>query len=197
MPLKNSAETYGTIAKTLHWVSAGLFLISYGSIYYREWLAETDLENWAAIQLHFSVGFTVLVVTLLRIIWRLLNRRPELEFTFSFQRFAIRIGHYLLYVILIIMPISGYLSIADYLASGRGSVSYFLMFEMTSLKDIQPFESVGLTLKQLEDSADSVHSFFGRWIVWLLVVGHISAAMYHHFISKDRTLSKMTFHRTK
>lgn len=196
MPLKNSAETYGTIAKTLHWASAGLFLISYGSIYYREWLAETDLENWAAIQLHFSVGFTVLVVTLLRIIWRLLNRQPELEFTFSFQRFAIRIGHYLLYVILIIMPISGYLSIADYLASGRGSVSYFLMFEMTSLKDIQLFESIGLNLKQLEDPADSVHSFLGSWIVWLLVVGHISAALYHHFISKDRTLSKMTFHRT-
>ncbi len=196
MPLKNTAETYGTIAKTLHWVSAGLFLISYGSIYYREWLAETDLENWAAIQLHFSVGFTVLVVSLLRIIWRLLNRQPELEFTFSFQRFAIRIGHYLLYVILIIMPISGYLSIADYLASGRGSVSYFLMFEMTSLKDIQLFESIGLTLKQLEDPADSVHSFLGSWIVWLLVVGHISAALYHHFISEDRTLSKMTFHRT-
>jgi len=196
MPLKNTAETYGTIAKTLHWVSAGLFLISYGSIYYREWLAETDLENWAAIQLHFSVGFTVLVVTLLRIIWRLLNRQPELEFTFSFQRFAIRIGHYLLYVILIIMPISGYLSIADYLASGRGSVSYFLMFEMTSLKDIQLFESIGLTLKQLEGPADTVHSFLGSRIVWLLVVGHISAALYHHFISEDRTLSKMTFHRT-
>lgn len=196
MPLKNTAESYGTIAKTLHWVSAGLFLISYCSIYYREWLAETDLENWAAIQLHFSVGFTVLVVTLLRIIWRLLNRQPELGFTFSFKRLAIRIGHYLLYVILIIMPISGYLSIADYLASGSGSVSYFLMFEMTSLKDIQLFESIGLTLKQLEDPADSVHSFLGSWIVWLLVVGHISAALYHHFIGKDRTLSKMTFHRT-
>jgi len=70
------------------------------------------------------------------------------------------------------------------------------MFEMTSLKDIQLFESIGLTLKQLEDPADGVHSFLGRWIVWLLVVGHVSAALYHHFINKDRTLSKMTFHRT-
>lgn len=195
MGLKNTAETYGSIAKWFHWVTALLFFASYSTIYYREWFAESELENWSAIQLHLSVGITLGGLVTLRIIWRFLNRTPELELGTKLQHTTIRIGHYALYAIMIIMPITGYLSIADYLSSGRGSITYFLLFDITSFKGIQIFNFLDFSLEALEDPADFIHSYLGAWLVWLLILGHISAALYHHFVKKDKTIYKMTYRK--
>jgi cytochrome b561 len=195
MYIKNTNEVYGSIAKWFHWLTAIFFLASYCTIYYREWIAESDLENWSAIQLHFSIGISVAVITFLRLIWRCLNQIPEAEPGTRLQYMAVTTGHYALYAIMIIMPVSGYLSIADYLSSGRGSIRYFLLFDINSLKDIQIFNLVGFSLKELEKPADLIHSFLGGWIVWLLIAGHISAALYHHFIKKDKTMYKMTSYK--
>jgi len=195
MGLVNTAEAYGSIAKWFHWITATLFLASYCTIYYREWFAESDLENWISIQLHLSIGITLAVLVTLRIIWRFLNRLPEPEPGTRFQHLAAQIGHYALYTIMIITPVTGYLSIADYLSSGRGSITYFLLFDITTFKDIQIFNLLGLSLEALEDPADFIHSYLGAWVVWLLILGHISAALYHHFIEKNRTLYKMIFYK--
>jgi len=192
MGLKNTAEAYGSIAKWFHWVTALLFFASYCTIYYREWFAESELENWSTIQLHLSIGITLGGLVTLRIIWRFLNRSPEREPGTKLQHIAVQIGHYTLYAIMIIMPITGYLSIADYLSSGRGSITYFLLFDITSFKGIQIFNLLGFSLEALEDPADFIHSYLGTWVVWLLILGHISAALYHHFIKKDKTIYKMT-----
>ena len=192
MGLKNTTEAYGSIAKWFHWVTALLFFASYCTIYYREWFAESELENWSTIQLHLSIGITLGGLVTLRIIWRFLNRSPEREPGTKLQHIAVQIGHYTLYAIMIIMPITGYLSIADYLSSGRGSITYFLLFDITSFKGIQIFNLLGFSLEALEDPADFIHSYLGTWVVWLLILGHISAALYHHFIKKDKTIYKMT-----
>ena len=192
MGLKNTAEAYGSIAKWFHWVTALLFFASYCTIYYREWFAESELENWSTIQLHLSIGITLGGLVTLRIIWRFLNRSPELEPGTKLQHITAQIGHYALYAIMIIMPITGYLSIADYISSGRGSITYFLLFDITSFKGIQIFNLLGFSLEALEDPADFIHSYLGTWVVWLLILGHISAALYHHFIKKDKTIYKMT-----
>jgi len=192
MVLKNTAEAYGSIAKWFHWVTALLFFASYFSIYYREWFAESELENWRAIQLHLSIGITLGGLVTLRILWRFLNQSPELEPGTKLQHIAVQIVHYTLYAFMIIMPVTGYLSIADYLSSGRGNITYFLLFDITSFKDIQVFNLLGISLEALEDPADLIHSYLGAWIVWLLILGHISAALYHHFIKKDKTIYKMT-----
>ena len=195
MGLKNTAEAYGSISKWFHWVTALLFLVSYIAIYYREWFAKSELENWISIQLHLSIGITLGVLVILRLIWRFFNRLPELEPGSKLQHIAVQIGHYALYVVMIIMPITGYLSIADYLSSGRGSITYFLLFDITSLKGIQIFNSLGFSLKAVEDPAEFIHSYLGAWVVWLLILGHISAALYHHYIKKDNTIYKMTSHK--
>lgn len=189
MPIKNTGDEYGSIAKWLHWITATLFLASYFAIYYRHWFAESELENWIAIQLHLSIGITVGLITLLRIIWRFLNQVPESEPGNRFQHFASRVGHYALYAIMIIMPISGYLSIS------RVNITYILLFDIGSLSDIQIFSRLGSMLMTLEEPAAIIHSYLGAWIVWILILGHIFAALYHHFIKVDRTLYKMLFHK--
>ncbi len=195
MHIKNTVEEYGSIAKWLHWITATLFLASYFTIYYRQWFAESELENWSAIQLHLSIGITAGVVAILRLVWYFLNQKPESESGTRIQHLAAQVVHYTLYAIMMIMPVTGYLSIANYLSSGRGSITFFLLFDITSFRDIQIFNLVGISLEELEQPADLIHSSLGAWVVWILILGHLLAALYHHFIKKDRTLYKMTFHK--
>ncbi len=192
MRMRNTVNTYGSVAKWLHWVTAVLFLGSYISVYYRQWFTEDRTpENWIAIQLHLSIGVTIAVVVALRIIWRMTNRVPDFEPGTRLEHLAAHAGHYALYTIMIIMPVTGYLG------SGANT-EFFFMFDIPKFESTWLFESVvrdgmGLTFEEFEKPLDFLHkAILGPWLVWLLIVGHASAALYHHFVKKDRTLRKMT-----
>ncbi|MEM8563715.1 MAG: cytochrome b [Pseudomonadota bacterium] len=190
--LRNSDVAYGSIAKWVHWSTALLFLGAYASVYYRQYLTDTDTPgNWNALQLHLSFGVTIAVVVLLRIIWRLMNRPPSLEPGTRLEHLAAHAGHYALYAVMIIMPLTGYL--------GTGvATDYFFLFEIPKFEDTQLFtllvaEGLGLTFEEFEAPIDTIHkSIMGEWVVWLLILGHALAALYHHYVKKDDTLRKMT-----
>ena len=192
MSLKNTAEDYGSIAKWLHWSTAVLFLGSYISVYYRHWFTEKETpENWIALQLHLSIGVTITVIVALRIIWRLSNRVPDLEPGTKLEHLAAHVGHLALYAIMVIMPVTGYI--------GTGvNTEYFFLFDIPKFEDTQLFttlvsDGLGMTFKEFEKPVDFIHKdIMGAWVVWLLILGHVSAALYHQFVKKDRTLYKMT-----
>lgn len=192
MSLKNTAEDYGSIAKWLHWSTAVLFLGSYISVYYRHWFTEKETpENWIALQLHLSIGVTIAVIVALRIIWRLSNRVPDLEPGTKLEHLAAHVGHLALYAIMVIMPVTGYI--------GTGvNTEYFFLFDIPKFEDTQLFttlvsDGLGMTFKEFEKPVDFIHKdIMGAWVVWLLILGHVSAALYHQFVKKDRTLYKMT-----
>ena len=192
MSLKNTAEDYGSIAKWLHWSTAVLFLGSYISVYYRQWFTEKETpENWIALQLHLSIGVTIAVIVGLRIIWRLSNRVPDLEPGTKLEHLAAHVGHLALYAIMVIMPVTGYI--------GTGvNTEYFFLFDIPKFEDTQLFttlvsDGLGMTFKEFEKPVDFIHKdIMGAWVVWLLILGHVSAALYHQFVKKDRTLYKMT-----
>jgi len=190
MSLLNTSKNYGTIARWLHWMTAILFLGSYISVYYRHWFTEEKTpENWTALQLHLSIGITIGVIVLLRILWKFSNRSPELEPGSKLEHLAAKLGHMALYAVMLIMPITGYL--------GTGvDTEYFFMFDITSFKDTDYFlfnYSETISFKEFEKPIDFIHKdIMGAWVVWLLIVGHGSAALYHQFVKQDRTLQKMT-----
>ncbi len=190
MSLKNTAENYGTIAKSLHWLTALLFLVSYASVYYRHWLTEEKTpENWTALQIHLSMGVTIFVIVLLRIIWKSMNETPAPEPGTKLQQLAAKAVHILLYIVMIVMPITGYI--------GTGvATEFFFLFDIPSFKDTAIFESLfaeHMTFKEFEKPIDFFHKeLMGELIVWMLIVGHIAAALFHHYVKRDRTLKKMT-----
>ncbi|GGF71582.1 cytochrome b [Alteromonas lipolytica] len=192
MALKNTADNYGAIAKWIHWLTALLFLGAYLSVYYRHWFTEYKTpENWTALQLHLSFGVTVGVLVVLRIIWRAKNRLPDDEPGSKLAHLAAHWGHYALYGVLIIVPLTGYIG------TGVDTEFYFLFnipeFGNTALFEAVVVNGLGLDFETFEKPIDFIHkALFGELLTLLLVGGHIAAALYHHFVKKDRTLKKMT-----
>ena len=189
MSIRNTRENYGLVARYLHWLTAILFLVSYSSVYYRHWFTEEKTaENWTALQLHLSIGVTIAVVVTLRILWKISNRSPEPEPGNRVEHLAAKVGHLLLYAIMIVMPLTGYL--------GTGAdIDYFFLFDITGFNNTDFFaKHYGgkMTFKDFEKPFDFIHKdIMGAWLVWLLIAGHVAAALYHHFVKSDRTLNRM------
>ena len=192
MSAKNTQRNYGVIAKWIHWSVALLFLGSYCTVYFRHWFTEEKTpENWTALQLHLSIGITIAAVVVLRIIWRNLNKTPNQEPGSKLAHTAAHLGHYALYAVMILMPVTGYIG------TGVNTEYFFLFdipkFESTSLYQTMVTNWMGLSFEEFEAPIDLFHKeIMGEYIVWMLILGHAMAAMYHHFVKKDRTLIKMT-----
>ncbi|MCF2907147.1 cytochrome b [Pseudoalteromonas sp. DL2-H2.2] len=190
--MKNTARDYGTIAKWLHWGTALLFLAAYVSVYYRQWFTEAKTpQNWTALQLHLSFGVSIAVIVALRLIWRWLNTQPTAEPGTRIEHLAAHLGHYALYAVMIIAPLTGYIG------TGVDTEFFFLFdipkFESTALFTALVEQGMGLSFAEFEKPIDFIHKeILGAWLVWILILGHIAAALYHHLVKRDRTLLKMT-----
>lgn len=195
MSIKNTAENYGSVAKGFHWTTVVLFLGSYCTVYYRHWFTEEKTpENWTALQLHLSIGITIAVVVALRMSWRTMNRLPDPEPGSHLEHLAAHTGHYALYAIMVIMVVTGYI--------GTGvNTEYFFLFDIPKFEGTPMFsalvtDGLGISFEAFEKPVDFIHKeILGAWVVWLLISGHILAALYHHFAKKDRTIYKMTVNK--
>jgi cytochrome b561 len=174
--IKNTATSYGWITIAIHWLSAlvviGLFALGYWMLtlgYYDTWYR---LGPWW----HKSIGMTLLAVTLLRMLWVFSNPKPK-PLGAPWEQVAARIGHGLIYILLLVTMISGYLiSTAD----GRG-ISVFDWFEIPALITGIPNQ---------EDLAGEVHWYTALALV-ITAAGHALAALKHHFVNGDATLKRM------
>lgn len=170
MTLKNTADSYGWLSKLLHW---GMFIIIAGMLYTGFTLDENNLYF-----LHKSFGFLILMLVGLRIIWKMKNITPELpKETTPIKRKAAEGLHHLLYLIMVIFPFSG---IVGSIAGGY-NVPFFGLFSISKwdVKD-----------KELAGMGHLVHEVLAYTICAVLVI-HIAAALYHHFIEKDNILTRM------
>ena len=178
---KNTSDKYGLTAVLIHWLSAfiifGLFALGWWMLtltYYDEWYR---LGPWW----HKSFGITLLIVTVLRVLWTLINTKPK-PLGSKFERLGAKAGHFLLYLLLFTVMISGFLiSTAD-----GSSISVFDWFSVPA---------VITDLPKQEDIAGDVHWYSALSLV-ILAGGHGLAALKHHFINKDSTLIRM-FGKTK
>jgi len=131
--------------------------------------------NWLA--LHKSIGLTVLALFLLRLLWRLIDRRPPDEPGPRWQQLAAHGVHGLLYLLIAAIPLSGW-----WFNSVAGKpLQWFKLFNLPPL---------AAKNEDLADTVFAVHEYRFWFLVAVLVV-HVGAALKHHVFDKDNVLRRM------
>lgn len=168
---------YTTTAKLLHWLMATLILGLIVLGLYMEGLPFSP-EKLKLYAWHKWAGVTAFVLVLARLAWRVRNRPPPLPAGMApVQRLAAHAGHALLYALMIAIPLSGWL-----MSSAKGVPTVW--FGVLPLPDmLDKSEALGSLL-------EATHKYL-NWLLIAILVGHVGAALKHHFIDRDDILVRM------
>jgi cytochrome b561 len=181
---------YSKLAISFHWITAALFLLLYIAVYYRIFLTERgDTLNLATIRIHTFCGVLVGLIAILRLVWRRISPPPDDVPGTAIEHFAARAVHISLYVFMIVMPLSGYLGLS--VASVPLSWIGIPKFEDTMLYAWLIAGVFELTWEEFEGPVDWLHHSLGKAVVWVFILIHAAAALFHHFIRRDNTLWRM------
>jgi cytochrome b561 len=109
-------DRYTRVAIVLHWAIAGFILFNLCTGFFIEsWLHGKLMEGpptqlrWMSVVLHASSGLTVLVLTLARVVWRLLNDPPPYPAGMKqWERHTAHLAHFMLYAAMVLMPLTGW-----------------------------------------------------------------------------------------
>ncbi|WP_130619571.1 cytochrome b [Dyella amyloliquefaciens] len=176
MSLRSDDRRWGSVAKFFHWTTA-LLIIGNGIFGLMMDLAGSPMQkiNWLA--LHKSIGLTVLALLLLRLVWRLGDRRPAEDPAPRWQQLAAHGVHLLLYLLIAAIPLSGW-----WFNSVTGKpLQFFKLFNLPPL---------GAANHDLRHLSHSIHENL-FWFLVLLLVLHVGGALKHHLIDRDNTLLRM------
>lgn len=187
MPARSTALRYGTVAMGFHWLIAALVVANICLGLYFSDLPRSDPNLFSLVQIHKSIGLTVLVLSVARVLWRLVNPIPPLPADMNpALKFLARATHFLLYFLIIAIPLSGWLMVS---ASRLGlPTSYFFLFDWPNL----PFFA-GLAPEAkhaAQHQWGTVHVMLA-WSAIVLVPIHVAGALYHQFIRRDGVLGRM------
>ncbi|RTL64374.1 MAG: cytochrome B [Hyphomicrobiales bacterium] len=174
--MKSRADRYGAVAVSIHWLSAILLLVLLGSGF-RAANAASTVAKAELLRLHVPVAIAVLLLIVLRIVWWFaFDKRPDgVPGSPAWQEFVARGVHLLFYVVILGMIASGIGMIA---ISGAARA----IFGGATLPDFWTYPP------------RLPHGVGAKLLVGLLVL-HVAAALYHHFVVRDGLLWRMWFDR--
>lgn len=185
MSTESASESYSSVARLLHWVLALALLGLFAMGTYMADLPfspqRLKLYNW-----HKWLGVTVLLLSLVRLVWRWVRRPPALPSAVTaqmptWQQHAYHAIHGLMYALFFLVPVVGW---AYSSAAGFPIVA----FGVLPLPDFVPVS------KALAASIKPWHAILA-WSLAALVVLHVAAAFKHHWIDRDGLLLRMLPHR--
>ena len=177
MELRSTDERWGGVTRLLHWAMALIIAGQIGLGWYM-----TDLPRGVPklklYALHKSFGLTLLMLAVLRLLWRLMEQRPVLPAMPAWQARGATLTHAALYALLFAVPLSGWL-----FNSAAGFPLQW--FGLVSLPALTGANTV------LKETARAIHENAVTVLLVLLAL-HAGAAIKHHFLDRDRTLMSIT-----
>lgn len=169
---------YTPMAKALHWLMALLLFGLLALGFYMQDLPlspqKLQLYSW-----HKWAGVTVFLLVIFRLAWRITHRPPALpDHMPKVMQFAAHVGHALLYLLMVAIPLSGWL-----MSSAKGFQTVWF--------GILPIPDLVNKNKGLGDLLQMIHQNLNLLFA-AVIAGHIGAALKHHFIDKDDILTRMS-----
>ena len=174
----NSKSSWGSVSRWFHW---GLGLAIILMIAYGWWMnhipARADKFFYRSI--HANIGYVILLLMALRLIWRAFNPVPAMPPEMPrWQRIAASINHWILYAVTFLVIMLGWAH------SGARTQSYSDWFGLFRVPQITSPD------KEAARAYEDRHIFFA-YVLLALIVIHLLAALWHHFVRKDRVAARM------
>lgn len=175
MKFRNNKQSYGLLAKIFHWLTFFILIAQLPLGIYLNNLEFSDFKLTVE-NIHILIGMTVFYITIFRLIWKSINIFPKNNPSISTtQIIAARISHWLFYVTLLTITLTGMLKL---LMAGE-EVNFILMRYESDYIDYN-----------LAELFHTIHSVSAYFLILLFVI-HILAVIYHHYILNDAILKKM------
>lgn len=176
--IRNTRTGWGSVARWLHW---GLALAILGMIGFGWWMnhipARADKFFYRSI--HADIGYVILLLTVLRIVWRAVNPTPALPAeTSRWQKIAAHVSHGALYLVVILVATLGWAH------SGARATNYSDFFGLFHVPQLTSPD------KAAADAFEDRHIFFA-YVLLALIAVHVVAALWHHFVRRDRVVARM------
>ena len=177
---------YGIVAMALHWVIALLLIGNLALGLYFTGMLENDSSRPVFSNLHKSIGLTVLMLSLARLVWRLMHRPPPPAQGPAWSLLLARLVHWAFYGLLIALPLAGWALVS--VSPLNLQTHYFWLFNWPA---IGPLHDLPMATRRIDTK------LFVFWhgalaLVTALLAGlHIAAALWHRFVVRDDVLKRM------
>jgi len=176
-PPPRGIQVYNPGLRALHWLMAALIFLAPPLGVWASLLPRGEMRS-DILFFHKSIGVTVLGLVALRIVWRLIVGAPAYaEPLGRLTHAAARAGHLALYILMIAMPVSGYLTST----AGGNEVSWFGLFSLPRLVGKDKF---------LDGAASWAHLVFA-WVIAFVLAAHLGAVVWHAAVRRDTVLTRM------
>jgi cytochrome b561 len=166
---------YDPFARLLHWLIVALLTAQYIVAWTMPGI-HRGTRPVGLIVVHLDLGAFIIGVMIVRVLWRIVRKEPDVVEGTPFTRAVAYLTHGLLYLLLIVQPLTGWIN-----ASSRG-------WQITL---------VGVNLPALAATGSSIGHALGdvhqvlAWAMLVLIGLHVAAALYHHWVLRDRVLRRM------
>ncbi len=178
-PLTRPVTRYTRVAQILHWLIGTLIVLNIAAA----WIAGTrsDAEATQIMSKHLAIGLTVLTLSVVRLVWRLMHRPPPFAADVKpWERVLAHVVHYSFYVLMIGLPLIGLAAHSAF--SGGKPVSYFGLFQI-------PAFPMAMSRANGEFWG-GLHGALAWGMIGLLAL-HVAGALKHHFFDRDGELWRM------
>jgi cytochrome b561 len=178
MQLRNSQDSYGLIPQVLHWAVVVAVTLAWALGTFDDVFPKGPARA-AALFVHISAGLAVIAFVVVRLLWRIADPPPRPEETplGTWVDRAGQLAHYALYALLIAVPVVGI-------------VVHFARGDALPLFGLADIPSPWLANRAFARTAKEVHEVLANALV-ILASLHAAAAFVHHWIFRDRTLTRM------
>jgi cytochrome b561 len=171
----DDGTTYDNVAISLHWLTALLVLTNFALAEIWDYFSKPT-QQWMQ-SLHISFGVLLAAVIVVRLVWRLLPGHQVSPLEVGWVKRASKGMHYLLYALLVAAVALGFL-----LQWSRGHPVSFFGLDIPGPYGRQP--------RPVRHQIQELHNYVA-WAIIIIAALHAAAALYHHYVLKDRVLSRM------